>query len=323
MTAGRPVGIGVIGARSVVATRAVLPAIARSPSTRLVAVASAGGPVPDPWRHLAVDGYDAVIEHPDVEAVYVPLHNDAHRPWVERIAAAGRHVLCEKPIAPSAADAEAMVAAARRSGVVLAEAWMTPFDPRWSRALELARTGRIGEVTEVVGTFTFTLPPSAGANYRWSPVHGGGALLDVGIYCLGPALELWGDEVESVSTDATWSASGVDATFAAEVRWLGGRVAHARCSFVEPEVQRLEYRGDQGTIVLASEAHTGGATAEAIEIVTPDGGSTEVRVDPGDPYERMIGAFAAAVRGRSEWPRPVERSVRMMRLLDSLLEAAR
>jgi predicted dehydrogenase len=323
VTSDLPVGVGVIGARSVVATRAVMPAVERSPRARLVAVAAAGGAVPAHWHELAVATYDDVVAHPEVEAVYVPLHNDAHLPWVERIAAAGKHVLCEKPLASTAAEAEAMAAAARRAGVLLAEAWMTPFDPRWARALELARGGRVGDVREVVGTFTFTMPASAAGNYRWSPTHGGGALLDVGIYCLGPALELWGDDVESLSADAEWSPSGVDATLAASVWWAGDRRATARCSFVEAEVQRLEYRGERGTIVLATDAHTGGAAAEVIEVVASDGAVSHVRVGAADPYQRMVEAFADAVRGRAEWPRPVERSVRMMRLLDSLLEAAR
>jgi D-xylose 1-dehydrogenase (NADP+, D-xylono-1,5-lactone-forming) len=323
VTSDRPVGIGVIGGRSFVATRAVMPAIDRSPRTRLVAVAAAGGAVPAPWDGQAVADYDDVVTHPDVEAVYVPLHNDAHLPWVERIAAAGKHVLCEKPLASTAVEAAAMATAARRAGVLLAEAWMTPFDPRWAQALELARSGRVGRVREVAGTFTFTMPSSAAGNYRWSPAHGGGALLDVGIYCLGPALELWGDDVESISARAQWSPSGVDATLVAEVRWTGDRRAIARCSFVEPEVQRLEYRGVLGAVVLDADAHTGGLQAEVVDVVASDGTLAHVRVDAADPYQRMIEAFADAVRGRSEWPRPVERSVRMMNLLDALLDAAR
>jgi D-xylose 1-dehydrogenase (NADP+, D-xylono-1,5-lactone-forming) len=323
VTASDAVGIGVIGARSVVATRAVMPAIERSSNARLVAVAAAGGPVPAAWSDVAVATYDDVIEHPGVEAVYVPLHNDAHRSWVERIAAAGKHVLCEKPLASSASDAAAMVETAARAGVLLAEAWMTPFDPRWEHALEMARDGRIGPVCEVVGTFTFTMPASAATNYRWSAAHGGGALLDVGIYCLGPALELWGDDVESSTASALWASSGVDSTLAADVRWAGGQQARIRCSFVEAEVQRLEYLGDQGSIVLPSQAHTGGFGADLIEVRAPDGTTTRVRVAAADPYERMVDAFADAVRGRSEWPRRAERSVRLMHLLESLLEAAR
>ncbi|MCU0506349.1 MAG: Gfo/Idh/MocA family oxidoreductase, partial [Chloroflexi bacterium] len=115
--AARPVGFGVIGARSYVATRAVIPAILASPRTTLVAVASRGGPVPGDLRALDAGSYEAVIDHPAVEAVYVPLPNGLHRAWVERIVASGRHVLCEKPLAPGALHVEAMLRAAERADV--------------------------------------------------------------------------------------------------------------------------------------------------------------------------------------------------------------
>jgi len=128
-----PVGWGVIGATSQVAQKAVLPAIVASPGARLVAVASesaddGGAGCFEPLRvHRA---YDAVLDDPEVEAVYVPLPNSLHREWVVRAAAAGKHVLCEKPLAPTVADAEVMTAACEIAAVALCEAYMTPFHPR-------------------------------------------------------------------------------------------------------------------------------------------------------------------------------------------------
>ena len=113
-------------------------AIDASVEADLVAVSSLGGPVPEPWTHLGAGTYDDVIDHPDVDVVYVPLPNGIHREWVERAAQAGKHVLCEKPLAPTAADARAMADACDEAGVLLAEAWMTPFDSRWRRAVDVA-----------------------------------------------------------------------------------------------------------------------------------------------------------------------------------------
>ncbi len=216
MNAAVPVGFGIVGARSMVATRAVMPAIDASSGARLAAVAALGGPVDRRWSHLAVDGYDDVLAHPDVDAVYVPLPNGLHREWVERAAAAGKHVLCEKPIAPSVADAAAMVEACDAAGVVLAEAWMTPFDARWRRVVAAASDGELGAIVDIDTSFTFTIGPEASDNYRWSPDQGGGALLDVGIYCLGPIVALWGAEPDVVDGHAHTGGTAADAFVVAD-----------------------------------------------------------------------------------------------------------
>ncbi len=321
MSGSDPVGLGVIGGRSMVATRAVLPAVGPASGTHLAAISARGGRVPRPWRRAAVPDYDDVLRHPAVEAVYVPLPNSMHREWVERAAAAGKHVLCEKPLAATAPEAAAMEAACVAAGVLLAEAWMTPFDPRWSEAARLAVGGTIGPVHTVEASFTFTIPPEASDNYRWDPTQGGGALLDVGIYCLGPAVELWGARPTAVRAEIDRSPSGVDATTVVELDWGGGRTAHARCSFTEPETQRLTYVGPGGRLVLDGDAHTGGRTARAIHLTRDDGGTPVddvIEVVPDDPYRRMLGRFADAVRGRVPWPRPAARSVELAALLDRI-----
>ena len=325
----RPVGFGVIGARSMIATKAVLPALDAAEGARIAAVATRSGSIAAPWSALAVADYDEVVQHPDVEAVYVPLPNSMHREWVERAAAAGKHVLCEKPLGATAAEAAAMAAACADAGVLLAEAWMTPFDPRWSEAARLVREGAVGELRTIDAAFTFTLPPSAADNYRWDPALGGGALLDVGIYCVGPAAELWGTDPTTVEASVLSTARGVDATTAAELRWDDGRVARARCSFVEDDVQRLEYVGTTGRLALDGDAHTGGAPARRIQwwrtggaAGTDDGGPESIDVVPDDPYRGMVERFAAAVRGAAEWPRPVSRAVDLAALLDRIRAVA-
>lgn len=307
-----PVGFGVLGARSMVAELAVLPALTISDSVDLVASCSLGGPVSEAWSQTSVDDYGAVIDHPDVEVVYIPLPNGLHRTWVERCAAAGKHVLCEKPLAPTSADARAMQTACDDAGVLLAEAWMTPFDPRWAHVVELARGGLIGKVQRIAAHFTFTIGPEAATNYRWDPLQGGGALLDVGIYCLGSAFELFGDQPDSADIIQIPAPSGVDARSDVVVTWPSGQVATAVCSFVDDEAQTLDIVGSAGTLSLTHDAHTGGQRARTIDHHDADGQVRHIGVVSDDPYRLMIEAFARSVRGVEPWPRPVERSIAML-----------
>ncbi len=317
------IGFGVIGARSMVATRAVMPAIDASERARLVAVSSLGGPVPEPWAHLGAGLYEDVIDHPDVEVVYIPLPNGMHLEWVERAVGAGKHVLCEKPIALSVAETRRMTAAAGAAGVLLAEAWMTPFDARWRTAMSMAATGGLGDVIDIDASFTFTIGPEAEHNYRWSTEQGGGALLDVGIYCLGPIVELWGVEPDLVEATALWHPTGVDARTEATLEWIDGRQARIRCSFVDPEEQRIEIIGTDASLVLATDAHTGGARADTIVVAGGDGTVDRVRVTPTDPYLGMVDAFADAARGDTAWPRPMSASTDLLTLLDRIAQASR
>ncbi|HUV18538.1 MAG TPA: Gfo/Idh/MocA family oxidoreductase [Ilumatobacteraceae bacterium] len=317
------VGVGVIGARSMVATRAVMPAIFASELTRLVAVSSLSGPVPEPWDHLAAGTYDDVLGHPDVEAVYIPLPNGMHREWVERAADAGKHVLCEKPIASTVADAEAMAAACDAAGVLLAEAWMTPFDARWRAALDVARSGGLGSVLDVDASFTFTIGADAHDNYRWSPEQGGGALLDVGIYCLGPIVELWGADPDTIDATALWNATGVDARTEATLSWIDGREARIRCSFVDPEEQRIEAIGDAASMIVDGDAHTGGHRATSFLVAGADGRVSTTAVEASDPYLGMVDAFARAVRGEEPWPRPMTQTLELLTLIERIASASR
>ncbi|NNF53858.1 MAG: Gfo/Idh/MocA family oxidoreductase [Acidimicrobiales bacterium] len=316
-----PLGIGVIGGRSTVAELAILPAIRASPKVRLAAIASVGGPLKEPWAAAGVSSYEAVIEHPDVEAVYIPLPNGLHALWAERCAQAGKHVLCEKPIARTAAEAALMASVATAQNTLLVEAWMTPFDARWSEALNIARRGDLGAIHRIDTSFTFTLGPAHTNNYRWDPQHGGGALLDVGIYCLGPAVELWGSQPSKIQAAMTQTAGGVDHTTAATLVWDEARSATIRCSFAEPERQLLQIDGDCGTLKIHRGAHTGGESRSEISLVTDVEGSKTLTTDVNNPYAEMLEAFADSVRRTRAWPRPIQRSVEMLQLIDQIRAA--
>jgi predicted dehydrogenase len=231
-------------------------------------------------------------------------------------------VLCEKPLALDADEARAMREVCDAAGVRVAEAWMTPFDPRWRAMFALIDDGLIGDVTQIEARFTFTIGPDRADNYRWSPTLGGGALLDVGIYCLGGPVRLWGSDPETIVTTRVAAPTGVDASSDVRLTWPGGRTAVVRCSFVDAEQQLLRVTGDRGTLQLDESAHTGGAAATDIRHVDTDGVERILTVEGGDPYLAMIDAFAAWVRGTEVWPRQVEDSARMLALLDRIRQAA-
>jgi D-xylose 1-dehydrogenase (NADP+, D-xylono-1,5-lactone-forming) len=320
--AAQSIGWGVIGATSQVAQRAVLPAIVASARARLVAVAS----------ERAADGgcarfgatrvhrtYAALLDDPEVDAVYVPLPNSLHREWVERAAEAGKHVLCEKPLAPTAADAEAMAAACAGAGVTLVEAYMTPFHPRAEAIAALVASGRLGALRFARAAFTGTLDRRD--DHRWRPEMGGGALLDVGIYCIAPLLAAAGRPPARVEAAASLTKSGVDASFSGWLDWGDGFTAAIECSFDAPERQSLEIVGTEGAL-LVDRAYTPGPDDVTITLRHRDGRREEIVVGGSDPYRALIDHFAAVVRGESEPRRSCADSIALLSVVERLREAA-
>ncbi len=293
-----PVRWGVIGATSWVARAAVLPAMRESPRAELVAVASRD---PDAGRRVAMatgarrahSSYEAVLEDPDVEAVYIPLPNGLHRRWTERAAAAGRHVLCEKPLACSGDDARAMHAACDEAGVRLLEAYMTGFHPRHRAAVELARGGELGELRSMRSVFTFPLTDAA--NHRWLEGMGGGALLDVGVYCLTPLLEVAGRPPLRVAAACTRGGDGVDASLRGWLDFGDGLVATVDCSFEAPERQLLEVAGTDAVLTV-ERPFTCGPADTTLRLLHRDG-TTETRRSPAvNAYREMVDAAWTELR---------------------------
>jgi len=322
VSAPPPLRWGVLGATSFVAQQAILPALVASPHARLVAVASRSAPDGGAARFSPARGhesYDALLEDPEVEAVYVPLPNSLHREWVERAAAAGKHVLCEKPLAPTAADAEAMARACGKAGVTLLEAYMTPFHPRAEAVASLVASGRLGELR--FGRAVFTGRLKRPDDHRWRPEMGGGALLDVGIYCLAPFLAATGRPPARVMAAASLAKHGVDASFAGWLDWADGFAVSIECSFEAPERQELELVGTEGALLL-DRAHTPGREDVAIKLRRLDGHVETIVAGGADPYRRMIEHFAAVVRGVADPLRAPADSIAVLRLVERLRQAA-
>src|SRR5450432_3633927 len=163
----------------------MLPPMRAVPGVEVVAIASRdGGKASATARAQGIPrshaSYEALLADPEIDAVYNPLPNHLHVHWSERAAAAGKHVLCEKPIATSAAEAHRLIAARDRAGVVICEAAMVRLHPRWHATRELVRAGRIGDLRGFIGTFGYSLP--ARTDIRYEATMGGGVLFDTGFY---------------------------------------------------------------------------------------------------------------------------------------------
>jgi D-xylose 1-dehydrogenase (NADP+, D-xylono-1,5-lactone-forming) len=312
------VGWGVLGAGWLV-KQATAAAIHQADGARLVAAGArdrqrAESIGPD----RAYDDYRAVIEDPGVEAVYIALANDAHLPWIRATIAAGKHVLCEKPMVLSEADARAVFAEAEAAGVLLVEAAWAMWHPRMRRIVELAVGGALGEITAFLGTFTFDGVPSG--NYRLSASRGGGALYDVGIYPLHALSACLPDVDRFVVTDVdvlrggALPDDGVDLTTKAALAWTTGTRASVVASFVMPESQRLEVRGTTGRVrVDDDQAFTSWRTPSQLRV-----GEHVEEFPAVDAYQVMVEQVSARIRGRDVWVLPARDSVRVAGAVDAI-----
>lgn len=240
-----------------------------------------------------VDSYEALLEDKEVDAVYIPLVNSLHLPWTLRALAAGKHVLCEKPLAMDASEAEKMAAAATRADRLLMEAFMYRFNPRMREFV-----AAMSDPLHVQATFGFTLKDRA--NYRFAAELGGGALLDVGCYCVSLSRWILGEPTDVLAR--AHRAHGVDMTTTALLTFEGGRSASIFASFESPE--------DQEVTVLARDA-----SHRLERPFTP-------ALDPVEQYRLMVDSFAGSVLQGNPAPIPVSESIANMRTLDRVREAS-
>lgn len=313
---------GILGTASI-AVRRLIPAILRSQTGTAVAIASrdaakareAAGRFAIPRAH---GSYEALLADPEVDAVYIPLPNTLHRPWTERAAAAGKHVLCEKPLGVDAADAASAVAACARSGVVLLEAFMYRFHPQIERLQALIRAGAVGEPWLVRAAFSFGV--AAGPNIRLDASLGGGGLLDVGCYGVSISRLILGEPRTAFASAAY--EQGVDVRLAGALRFEGDRMALVDCGLRTPYRQECEVVGPEGSIVLARPFQP--EDDPTVLLIRRARGAPEERVEmPGaNQYVLMLDHFAAVVQGAPARHPPTD-AVANMRVVDALARAAR
>ncbi len=238
----------------------------------------------------ALDGYNALLADPDVDAVYVSLPNGMHVEWAIAALQAGKHVLCEKPLTRRAADAARAFDAADAAGRVLMEAFMWRHGAQTARFAELVGSGAVGELRLVRASFSF--PLTREGDPRLSAALEGGALMDVGCYCVSGARLLAGEPREVAAVQVT-NAEGVDTRLAGVLQHDGGVLTTFDCGLDLPDRAQLEAVGAQGVLRASSPWH---CRDEWLEL--DRGGEVErIALEPADSYRRQLENFAAAIRG--------------------------
>jgi D-xylose 1-dehydrogenase (NADP+, D-xylono-1,5-lactone-forming) len=234
-------------------TKALLDPIHASKRNQLLAVASRTQEKADEYarKHKlkrAYGSYAALLADHDIDVIYNPLPNHLHAEWTIKAVQAGKHVLCEKPLALSLAEVDAITAAAERYGKVVAEAFMYRTHPQTLKVQEIVSGGKLGKIKLARGSFTYIR--SDPDNIRWIPEMGGGALWDVGCYPLSYTRTLLGAEPLEVFGSQVISPTQVDDLFVAQLRFPDEVFAQFDCSFKIPYHTFMEIVGDEATLIV-------------------------------------------------------------------------
>jgi predicted dehydrogenase len=318
---------GVLSTASI-GLRKVLPAMQQGQYSEVVAIASRDGKKARATAaQLGISksygSYEELIADPEVDAIYNPLPNQLHVPWTIKAAEAGKHVLCEKPISLTVAEAESLLAVRERTKVKIGEAFMIRSHPQWLRAKALIDAGRIGQLRCVMASFSyFNVDPS---NIRNHVESGGGALYDIGCYCIQAARYGFGTEpkrvVGCIDRDP---AMGTDRLTSAMLEFPGGQ-AIFNCSTQMVPHQRVHFLGTKGRIEIE------------IPFNAPKDRPTRIFIDEGDlfgadrvmeefpvcdQYTLQGDEFSNAILENGEVPVPLEEAIRNMKVIEAIFRSA-
>jgi predicted dehydrogenase len=313
--------IGILGAARI-APRALVEPARDCPRVEVVSVAARE---PERARAFAEKhalsrwdpSYEALVTSPDLDAVYVALPNGAHAPWSIRALAAGKHVLCEKPIASNGEEANEMVRAADEHGRVLMEAFHYRYHPLAHRVVEIARSGELGALRDSSVTFHVEIPDT---DVRYDLALAGGALMDLGCYTVHWARTLAG-EPSVVSARATTGPPGVDVAMEATLRFSSDVTGRISCSMAKGVERRmhLEVQCERGAIVVDNPIAP--QYGYHLSIHTPAGERSET-IAGGTTWGHQLEAFADAVL---DGKRPLTSgadTIANMRAIDAIYRAA-
>ncbi|NYS24575.1 Gfo/Idh/MocA family oxidoreductase [Rhodobacteraceae bacterium 2376] len=312
---------GILGAARIARTD-LAPAIHAARGARLVALATSTPARAAPFQALVPglrvhDDYDALLADPQVDAVYIPLPNHLHVDWTLRAIAAGKHVLCEKPIALEAAQIDRLIDARDASGLQLAEAFMVTHHPQWAHVRRLLEDGAIGRLEHVEGCFTYhnTDP----GNIRAHAAMGGGGLRDVGVYpCITTRLAT-GAEPERLRADLRLDG-GVD-VFARVWADFPGFTLSFYCGMRQHRRQHMVFHGTDGWIALSAPFNGRVFGDTRVTWHSADGVDHVMRFNTIDQYALMIEAFGAAIAGETPFNCPLEFSRGNQAMIDAILAA--
>ena len=301
--------------------RKVIPGAHASAKVDLVAVASRSQARAEEYAkeweiERAYGSYEALLEDPGVDAVYISLPNTMHREWSIRSLEAGKHVICEKPFSRQPEDVEAAFDAAERSGRHLTEAFMYRHNPQTARLAELVREGAIGDLRVVRSAFSYSLYDAD--NIRLRTDVDGGSLMDVGCYCISGSRLLAG-EPESVTGHAYVGPSGTDWVFTGAMRFAEDVHALFDCGTCLPSRDELEAIGTEGSLFLDDPWH---CSEPVIELRRLDGGVERIELERVDSYRLELENLADAIAGDAPLLLGREDALGQVRTIDALSRSA-
>jgi xylose dehydrogenase (NAD/NADP) len=316
-----PLRWGILGCARIT-RRGLIPGIRASKEGTLLALSSRDSATARQWADefqvpRAYGSYSEVLADKDIDAVYIPLPNEIHKAWVFAAADAGKHILCEKPLALNAVEAREMVEHCKSQGVVLMEAFMWRHQPRTKAILDMVVARELGELRLIRSSFSF--PIDAG-DWRLDPKRGGGALWDVGCYGISTARLFARSEPEVVRSLARFGPTAVDMTLTAELRFPNGILAAIDCSFEQPFRCSYELVGTRAAVEVP-DAYL--PPTRPVARVRSEAGVREMTFEGGDQYAAMVDAFAVAVRSGGILSAPAEDGLAQMVVLDTVLGLAR
>lgn len=266
------------------------------------------------------DDYDALLADPEVDGVYIPLPTAQHAHWAIRAAEAGKHVLCEKPIALRADQIDPIIAARDRTGVTLSEAFMVYYHPQWHKVRDLLAQGAIGRLRLVRGGFSyFNRDPD---NMRNRPELGGGALPDIGVYPVVTTLITTGAVAGSVSASVSYSPEFGTDVFAQARISMGDFDLSFFVSTDIAQHQSMQFFGEDGWIELTAPFNSGSYDFPEVRLHDAGHGHCQVfRFPDVNQYVLQVDAFARACRGSGEDLFALEMSRRVQEIIDRIYDA--
>lgn len=302
-----PVQWGILGA-SKFALQQMAPAIHAANGARFAGLATSDPAKAQPFQaycsDLSVyDSYDALLADPAIEAVYIPLPNHLHVEWSLKALDAGKHVLCEKPMTMQATEFDQLIAKRDQTGLLAAEAYMIVHHPQWQLARKLVADGAIGTVKHVTGAFSYDNRADTG-NIRNRPETGGGGLRDIGVYVIGSARFVTGQEPETVRSTIRWE-NDVDVFTEINARFPGFTYSAYVSTRLHPN-QWMEFHGEGGVIRLTAPFNARLFGEARVELHRPGLEVLVTRFPGDDHYKLQVEAFGRSVRDGSAYPCPLE-----------------
>ncbi|HLZ56894.1 MAG TPA: Gfo/Idh/MocA family oxidoreductase [Ktedonosporobacter sp.] len=320
----RPIRWGILSTANI-GVKAVAPAIQASNNGKLVAVGSRDiQHATDVYAFAPTvriyGDYESILSDPDIDAVYIPLPNSLHAEWTIKALEAGKHVLCEKPLAVTAQEGTTMVEAAHANQKLLMEAFMYRFHPQIEWALEQVNAGLIGPARLVRASFSFDIR-SRPENIRLDPELAGGSLMDIGCYPLNLCRAVFGLAPRMVAARVhTATAAGVDMATNAILDFGDGRFGLIDCNFELPRRQGVEIVGEAGTITIPVPFTPG--VIETVVFVMKNGQMSEQSFPRVDQYQLQVEHFANCILSNQEPARRLSESLENLATIEAIYQSA-